>query len=514
MSYFTASGHRAWLKSSADFVGSRMDAIAFGLIGLLALMRLPEPLFGDQALFLVGGKAIQSGALLYRDFWDVKPPGIYGVFTLAGTLFGFNEIGLHWFDCLWMLGLACTLRLTLAHHFSQRWIAQILPWIAVGGYFSILGPAQQMQVESLIGLPLYLVIWFNLKASQQPAHRTRWLILSGVMGGIVLLFKLIYLPILVGFWLIDLLHVIVRQHQQPLPALFQTVWPLLLGILLPIGPVMLYLISAGTLNEAMYTMFQHPPKMVRELPKQPLKLLAQVIFWVFRKFLPLIILSGFAIRYSIRRMDLLTVQMTAWLGLGSVMILAQTQSWWNYHWMLLLVPLSVLGAIGIDRLGQSTLRQRRTIIAASLAYLIGLNLLALGWTGSLMVRSGFDLTPAGQRRYQVLSSPWYKTAIEEVAFLKQADSRPGDIYVIGESIFYVLSERGQALPLPGCVPQIFLQSQWAELVDQLNAAKPPYVFVASDYTDPIPKHFMPVLTSMYRPLRQSAAGTWYEIKAA
>jgi hypothetical protein len=497
------------LKIGRQF--SKLDYWMIAIIGLLGIMRLPEPLFGDQAIFLVAGKAIRSGAILYRDFWDVKPPGIYGVFTLAGILFGFNEIGMHLFDLLWMLGLACGLRLTLATAFTRPWIAQILPWMAVGSYFALLSPPQQMQVESLVGLPLYFAAWFNIQAALQPERKSRWLLLSGIMGGIVLLFKLIYLPILVAFWLIYLLHIIIRQHQKPLPALWQTAWPLFLGVMLPIGPVILYWLATGSLNEAIYTMIQHPPKMVQQLPKKTIKQLMQSTFWAVRKFFPLMVLSGFAIRYSIRRLNLLNMQMLAWLGLGCAMILAQTQSWWNYHFMLLVVPLSVLAANGIDCLLQSTQRQRQAIVTASLAWLVVVNLVAIGWTGSLMVRSGFDLTQAGQRRYQSLSSHWYQTAITETAFLKAPGSLPGDIYVIGESIFYVLADRGQAVPLLGCVPEIFLKEQWFELISQLQVAKPPYLFVASDYTEPIPDHFMQFLTSTYRPIHQSEAGTWYQM---
>ncbi len=506
-------GQRSTHRTIPQFWGQfgKLDYWAIAIIGILGIMRLPEPLFADQAIFLVAGKAIQSGAILYRDFWDVKPPGIFGIFTLAGTLFGFNEIGVHLFDLLWMLGLACGLRLTLARTFSRVWIAQIVPWMTVGTYFAVIGPAQQMQVESLVGLPLYFAVWFNIQAAQQPDRRSRWLMLSGIMGGIVLLFKLIFLPILIAFWSIYLFHIIRHRHQKLLPALWQTTWPLALGIMLPIVPVVLYWLATGTLNEAVYTMIQHPPKMVQQLPKKPIKGLITAMAWAVRKFFPLIVLSGLAIGYSRRRLDLLTTQMIAWLGLGFAMIVAQSQSWWQYHFLLFLVPISILAATGIDRLLESPQRWRRTMVTAGLAWLVVINLVAIGWTGGLMVQSGFNLTPAGQQRYQSLSYSRYGVALEETAFLKQPGSLPGNIYVIGEPIFYLLADRAQAVPLLGCVPEILLTEQWTALMSQLTAAKPPYIFVASDFADPIPDRFMQFLPQMYQQIRQSDAGKWFQL---
>ena len=116
------------------------------IVIFLALLRLPEPFWVDQVPFMLYAEQFAKGALLYRDFWDLKPPGIFGVYLIAGKLFGFTGIGMHLFDGLWMIGLAAMLRLTLAQYFTRSWIAILLPWLSAGVYFSVMDPNDQMQV--------------------------------------------------------------------------------------------------------------------------------------------------------------------------------------------------------------------------------------------------------------------------------------------------------------------------------------------------------------------------------
>jgi hypothetical protein len=493
---------------------SRLDYIAFGTVLLLGIMRLPEPLWGDQALFLVGGEAIHAGALLYRDFWDLKPPGIYGLYTLAGSLFGFHEVGMHLMDLLWMLGLALGLRVTLGNRFSTPWVAKLLPWIAVGTYFAIIDPRQQMQVESLVGLPLYFTAWFLTKAGQLPfrerGYRWRYLVLAGVTGGIVLLMKLIYLPLLLAFWTIYLLHGVLKRGEKLWLSLGDSFGFLLLGVMLPITPVLLYWLVTGTLDDAFYTMFQHPPKMLKELPHiEPVRFW-KAFAWFCRNFTPMLVLAGVAIVYSFRRLDLLMMQMSVWLGLGLLMVFAQSQSWWTYHFVLFLVPVAVLGGLGMDCLWRSRQSFRRGFVIAALLYMVALNLLGFAQMTLSMVRSQFDFTATGLARYHRLVSPVYAEATAETAFLKQPNSLPGKVYFIGDPVFYLVSDRAQAVPLVGWIPEILLREQWVELVAQIQRAKPAYLFVDAYDQSYVPESFMRSLMSDYRVLRRSQVGTWYE----
>src|SRR5690348_14948706 len=91
-----------------------------GVIATLALRRLPDPFAGDQALFLVGARAMAQGEVLYRDFLDLKPPGIFLFYYAAGKLFGFDEMGVHTFELVWMALFAGVVVITLAKPFGTR----------------------------------------------------------------------------------------------------------------------------------------------------------------------------------------------------------------------------------------------------------------------------------------------------------------------------------------------------------------------------------------------------------
>ena len=86
---------------------TKLDLFVLAAITALGIINLPYPLGDDQSLFITGAQEMIRGKVLYRDFWDFKPPGIYYFFYIAGTLFGFSEIGIH------LLELICWLLLSL-----------------------------------------------------------------------------------------------------------------------------------------------------------------------------------------------------------------------------------------------------------------------------------------------------------------------------------------------------------------------------------------------------------------
>ncbi len=499
-----------------------IDAVVMTIVTFLGILRVPEPFWRDQVPFMMFAERFASGALLYRDLWDIKPPGIYGVYLVAGKLFGFTSMGMHLFDGLWMVALAVVLRLTLAHYFTRSWIAQVVPWLSVGLYFTVLDPNDQMQVESLIGLPIYGLIWCTWQATQQsaqnPEKRWKWLFLSGIAGGVVVLFKLIFLPLIVGFWLIYLLHSLVRQKQLFWAAIGQSVPPVLLGILMPIGPVLLYWVSQQMLPEAYQTVVLHPVQMMKNLPKRPITTLITSIFSWMRRFAPVTILAGVAIAHLIRskRLDFLMTQMIVWLGLGLVTISVQTQSWWRYHFFLLLVPIAILAAKGIDLALQPHARGgvwNRRIVAVCLLGMVGLNLLAVGRIGTAMARSGLPLTAETQLAYHKQTSLNYSSAAAAAKLLNEPGRKPGPVYVIGDPTVYILAHRTQAIPLLGTIATILLPEQWILMQHQLEAAHPAYLYIKKTDLKDIPSTFLAFVNRQYQSIQTIEDGTWYEERA-
>ena len=55
--------------------GRALRGIVLLVIAIAALVQLPMPFWGDQALFTYAAHGLRHGDRLYVDFWDYKQPG-------------------------------------------------------------------------------------------------------------------------------------------------------------------------------------------------------------------------------------------------------------------------------------------------------------------------------------------------------------------------------------------------------------------------------------------------------
>jgi hypothetical protein len=114
MDHIARTGSRRWL-----FV-----ALLFVLIR--ALPNITYPIGRDQASFLVIGEGFLRGQRLYRDLWDIKPPGIYALYAMLVKLFGHVMWSVGLVDILWLLVISyCIFR------FVERYLGTVSAAIAV-----------------------------------------------------------------------------------------------------------------------------------------------------------------------------------------------------------------------------------------------------------------------------------------------------------------------------------------------------------------------------------------------
>jgi hypothetical protein len=163
-----------------------VDAAAAGVILVIALTRLPTPFGGDQALNLLMGRVIAEGGSPYHDLWDLKHPGVFAFFAAGGTLFGFNELGIHAFEMLWMLALAGLTRVIAGQWLRTRAVAALAPVLVVGLYYTEAGERYLTQTEPLLQLPLLCCVWCSVAAARR-RHRA-WFVAFGVAAGVVITF--------------------------------------------------------------------------------------------------------------------------------------------------------------------------------------------------------------------------------------------------------------------------------------------------------------------------------------
>jgi hypothetical protein len=503
--------------------------------GLIGLTRIPFPFDGDQALFTVGAKQLSRGALLYRDFWDLKQPGIYGFYEIAGRLFGFNEVGIHTFEWFYMMAFAVMLALMLKRYYRHPVAIGFLPLLTVGTYYAACRSWHLTQLEALVNVPLFLCLWFAYRAFERDGEfkqgRSQLLLfLAGVMGGCVLLFKVVLFPLLL---VVGLAQVNFKTRNWMATVLFKMVPPIALGLLVCLLPTLLYFNHVGSLDLLLETSFEYPRRILTEVPDS---VIANEIgpwwlrfhtglLWFVPWVSPLVVLSGVGFYLSPQSYrDRLTLGCGLWIGVGLLVIGLQPTSLWAYHYSLVFVPFGILAAKGVDiawehvgTLGNSSFSvvTKQGIMGLALFFLLLPTFIPVTKDGLALVRARLGLNEAERFEYQDEINHEYGILRQETAFLSQSDSLPGQIYVFGNPLMYFLSGRTQAIPINGWSLEYLLPDQWQQMAEQFAKALPPYIFVIQTYEDIIAERGASVhqlIQEQYRVLRRGQPGTWYAIR--
>ena len=504
-----------------------LDVVVFGGILLLALARLPEPFFGDQALNVLMGQVIANGGAPYADLWDLKHPGVFFFFAAGGTLFGFNEIGTHLFELLWMLAVALVARRVAGQYVHNPAVASLAPVFTVGTYYACTTSYHFTQTEALVGLPLLISLVAAVMAVRPGSRRPlAWLFVSGLAAGVVFAFKAPYVVLPLLFWL--LVGMWRRGSDRSIPVARKMAPALLAGALLPVSALVVYLALKPGLGLVWWTFAVHP----REAASQGgvyLQRLVDGLVWFVRTFrVPLalaIVVTWDRLRQG---WDLLTTGLVTWVAAGLLLIWMQVISWWPYHYLLLFVPLGLLATQGIDLLWLTATvtavpRRRRAVAVAALLLLSALYVRQVA-PAAKVVAAVFGARPlpldsASMRVYQAAHNQDYADALATTSFLREPGSYAGPIYVFGNPNLYLLAGRRPAIPLLvwGTSPPA---GAWNRLMAELEEAAPAYILVNDQALESMVVHHYPALATevsalpsrlgrRYQKFRTDAGGTWY-----
>jgi hypothetical protein len=416
-----------------------------------------------------------------------------------------------------MLLLAVLAMVVMRRSGQQPLVVALAPLLTVGHYYAVSETWHLTQVEGLVGLPMLLALWYASAPGGPP--RPSRLFLSGLMGGLVLVFKLVLLPILLAFWLTTLV-LAVRRHGVAPRRLVATVASIVAGLLGPLAVVAAYFAWTGTLGLAWWTWIDFPRRVVAEIPAPSLWRLVGALEWFASRFAWLLALAVIGAGASARRADPVALNLVWWCLLGGAVILAQVQSWWQYHFHLLFVPLGLLAALGVGTLHAWSRRAApllgtRAGTGLLLLALVSLPASELGLLARKVValaQRGWAWSDESRLRYQQAMSGAYVTVEADVAFLRRPESLPGRIYVFGDPLYHFLSGRGQAIAVNGWFMEMAPAEQWEQVAVQLAQARPPYIFVAPIEGELIRRHSARVATLLqtaYRVLREGPTGRWY-----
>lgn len=461
------------------------DAATLGAVALAGLANLPIPFDTDQGFFATGARGLLEGGVLYRDFWDVKQPGIFWFYVVAARAAGLREIAIHAVELAYMLALATTLLVALRRLTGSARIARLAPVLTVGAYYAGVGANHLTQVEGLVGFPLFLSLWWAVSAADPGKEAPGRLFLSGIAGGVTLLFKLVLLPIPLAIWLVVLWDTELPDWSRAMARLARRGALVGLGAALPLlaGVGVLYL--QGALGTAVWTFFVYTAQQVHGTSGigVPDSLVAGLM-WFGERFAPLVAFAlvgahaalGQGARPGRRATVAFARGLVVWVVVGAGVIALQ-RKWWPYHYLLLLVPLGILAAIGVDAVWR---RATTRMEGPAPRWLAGgaLALLFLGLIGALaykvvLVPNGLGWRGAERRlNYMGRFNPAYPALVAETAFLRDPASQPGAIYVFGDPLRYYLGGRTQAAAFPGAWADGYDRDMWARVADELTRVRP------------------------------------------
>lgn len=496
---------------------------------------------GDQAMFLVFAEEMTKGAVLYRDLWDVKQPGIFLFYIVAGVLFGFDETGVHLFELLYWIFFAVLLVIALRKYFTNEFLVLLLPLFTVGFYYLTVGSWHMTQVEGIVGFPLFFSIFLPVISVSNPSSfpRTCLLITAGLLSGIVVALKIAFLPILLATWMSVLYFQIRSNESGTFRRSIYDIFKAFLGLLLIVVPLILYFARHQTLGEFSYTTFDYPLRVTSAFGSNSrLPILIEGFKWfvVYFSFLlfvnalgiiSVILRSRAQMRTTFRKLfipetsfELLINNLVIWLVVGVAVIVVQSTSWWAYHFLLLSIPLGILAVFSIDRAQVLFERSARFVSGASGVLLVMIcSALLLGTlnrvTSSAVIRIYDRSAPISWSVLPFLfSDPTdsYERIEKSTAYLRSPESVAGPIFVCADPLYYYLSKRSPALVTNGWSPEYFLPEKWGQLEEELLAKRPKYVIIdkgCRDLMEANSKLTIDIVDTQYRPVSIDDNSSWY-----
>ena len=493
---------------------------------LLGLSRLHFPLGGDQALFLSYAQGMDQGARLYVDLWDVKQPGVFWFYWLAGKLFGFGPVGIHLLEWFWLVVGALLLWKACRLSFRSALAPELVPLLTVGIYYWWAGVWYLAQVEILVMLPLAGCLLASVIALRRPSAVPTMHLVFGGCAGVVAIFKLVLIIVPVAMWLL-LCILLLKARRPTTPSFwFGMLLPAVVGAAVPLAAVAWHFHASGSWDIFFWTQFVYPRAALAAFPSKEPWLLVRGASWLLVFAVPATVLA-IARSRLLRSQPFNTVELlaAAWLIAGAIAIVLQKFSWWTYHFLLLLPPVGLLTAALLDRhlVDTEPTKARRTgwgrpdpVVVSVLA--AAFLLLALHSGRTIVAVVAAVKAPSAQRvtAFRDSLDPLYRERLEETAFLRDPSSLPGPIYVFGSPNWLLAAHRAQALPIHGWAWEVMLDAQWADLPIQLQTRRPSFIYVDSAYRPDIEKHAPAAaafIRSDYVPvIRTAEDGTWYRLR--
>lgn len=453
------------------------------LIGLILLIALPVvtyPLGRDQGEFATIGRGLLDGKIPYVDLWNPKPPAVFYVYALAMTLFGRTISALRLIDLILFPVIAAalyTIGLRVANRHVGMWA------IVLFGVFYFTETFWTLtQNDGIALLPMTLAMLCAIETARVERGSALLAAACGAMLGWTFWFK--YPFALLGVPVIAL-YLSFRARSGGSIRTRDVIGVVLGGLVVLLGGAGL-MVAIGAWDALVESAVVTSGYTSLSLdPEQFADGMRTGIYYRLLQWGLLFLLAGLALPLTIRRgwrpFQSRGLGIGVWLLAGLAIMLVQGKGY-DYHWLPMLPPLAVIGAVGVVRgidaiSHRNPLRVRLHVGAA--VVLLGIAA-ALLWSRALPYLTGQEDQAAYFSRF-VAGEVSADESLRVAEFLRERVV-PGDsLFIWGfRPEVYYMSHLNPAVRFIFQFPLVadWYPPEWREeTVEVLWAALPPYVLV-------------------------------------
>jgi hypothetical protein len=444
------------------------------------------PFQSDGGLYVYMGKVVAEGGVLYRDFYENKPPGVALVTALCWRLFHTHwvaYVAMQW--ALTIIASALLARTVARHVGSHAWRPTFLCAVLLLNFSPVVFTG--FQLETLVAF--FAIIGACAAIESIVSGSLADSMLLGLAAGCASMIKPTGLAVL-GAWVLTLL-VLCGRRRMRLGRAMAHVAIALLAAAIPNAGVAAWVIRSDLWPD-MPALFEQIRLYGSETPLDdllPVRLAAVVVFLGFPLFVRGWIYRRHRLSKAVHTVStgLLCFAVT-WLVLEALAVFLQGRMY-LYHFLVIFPPAAILFGL-LPRFDRDL-----PIIMALGPWVLA----SLAWSLPTALRSPHGLHPRPSSEYvRARTAPGDAIYADQTPrYLLETDRRPGSR--IGTLFYFVNYDQA---PLDYC----------RILLDDFEARRPKYILLASDLDELLEaQEHLPLLTD--RPTRlRNFRTAWAQIR--
>lgn len=299
------------------------------------------PFGSDQAIFAYIGGIINEGGIPYLDAWDVKPPLIYYIYSIALKIGGHSTISLRLCDLLYFF-ITMLCMYFLGKELYSRKVGMGASLCLGLLYFFTNSYWEFSQCESFMILPMIVSVFFCCKAIKD----RKWFLYfgSGFFSGIVFMIKLTGIVILFPVFLYLFCAVYRHDPRRLFPLFLLRFLYIILGVTTSMGIVFLWFYANGGIFDMLYTLFVYDIEHGRSAINLTTDYLHLSFLGFIRRYF--FVLFPAIIAFTTKRHVLFSSKNMLLYGwtLSMLLVFFVQGRFYHYHMLPIIAPFSLLGA--------------------------------------------------------------------------------------------------------------------------------------------------------------------------